>query len=284
MEYNWGRFEFLNRKNVNTENRYPGLVWSEKIDPNKEIVYSRFLSQFLPGVGIETESGDNIDQIRERNNARRVKMRKALYSNRKIIDIAREKNLIIDNTGFYVFFVDKMSIEDRTALQIHLTQNFIFNWEEYDKYISDMMPDSQMEGKLSVSTLTSSTILAEALEDRKERTYLDTDIQFVLFEDKDKDYYKGFYFDSSASYFSRRNDAGLITIVLFLGLRKDFKSKKYDGIRSTVKVRRNLILRDAILEDTKDNEPETKLSNTESSTDKPKKVNNTIKGKGEGFI
>ncbi|MBO7615084.1 MAG: hypothetical protein J6T15_05250 [Bacilli bacterium] len=223
------RSQYLKRKLDNKTNLYNGSI--PCLERHKSI-YLEFVEQFKP----------------------------ADYSNSTILDYFTKEDTIISNYGFYVFFVENLSVIELNSIKIHAIHNFVCNWNTYDKYIYALCPSEF--NHISVSTIDADDLYVRQFEENIPYEIRYSDIQFITFKHHSKDYMKEFYKDVLSSHISSRNNAGLITIILYTNKESDYNRNSYDGVITLSRI----LVKHNFTEKVKDIEPEVK----NKKIDKPK--------------
>ena len=180
---------FLRRKKNNKENEYNGWVL---VRENHNDTFRGFLKQFKP---INNDA----------------------YYKEYLMDLVTREDLIIDTDSVYVFCVNGMPLDERNALKAHLVQNYLVNWDSYEKYIHSIKPG--VEGNITIETITSVEISEEFFDrntkEEKDKNRKKADIQFIYLIDKASGYMNDWYFEALGRFIGPRNSRGLITIIFF---------------------------------------------------------------------
>lgn len=153
---------------------------------------------------------------------------KASLNDEYVLSRVTAKDFIVDNNNVYIVFLgNNKSLEEVNGIKVHLTQNFLVNWDEYDSWIKEL--DRYNYGHLTVSTITGDDILEDDFGNIKlPKEVLLSDIQFIKLRAKDKNYRNGYYHERVEIHIGNRNSLGLITILLFYGTKSQYLVRPYN--------------------------------------------------------
>lgn len=144
------------------------------------------------------------------------------------LNVCRQRNILI-------FFKDDMY--KLTTLKLFCLMNFIVNWKTYNNYIPNIVYNNSSDNTLSYksSSLEAMTDMRFRDIDREElSTLYNVDILFLTVNNNGTNLFKNdFCFDVLRTVIDIRNSKGLITIMIYIGTEKEFKTKNFEN-RMTV--------------------------------------------------